>query len=162
MAKKKKSFDPLSGYVLTESKKIDNSIQYPEAGVSFQGYYKVPSGGGYLIKKQYPINFRYDDTGLTGSIQLGFVDIPQEGRTFYLKSLQFNTSVSAVDTGSSIAVRDTSAITLFKHRLLRSETITIVFEVPLRISSSFSFLIECGAMTINAISINGQGWEEEN
>jgi len=52
-------------------------------------------------------------------------------------------------------------LTVFKHGLLRSESIEINFDTPLKIFNTLYFEIECGAITLNAYSINFQGWEEE-
>lgn len=154
--------------------KIDTP-QYPDKGVSYAGYSKTAlSNNQYKLNPQEIINYTYSATNKVNVIVSQTIGYPENGKTFYVSSIQIHTSVPALTAGSYIEFNDylagVSGNTVYRQELVRSETIHIAFPTPLVFKNSFitgstpsglelKYSTGVGG-TINAISVNIQGWVE--
>lgn len=168
MAKKKKkeAFDPLGYQTIPQANIVNSNYeQYPDVGVEYKGYAKIFIGNGYKLLKQYPFSDSITDTNVTGTIYYSFLgNPPPVGQTLYVKSMQLNLSVSALDLGSHIRIRDggTSGNIVWQWLILRSDGLNFTFDVPLKWKESFVVELVPSGITVNSITLAIQGWFEDN
>ena len=178
MTKKKKEV-PLPGYIKPSfipdeslsKKELAIIPPYPDAGVDYAGYSKTQKGPAeFVLNPQTLYNDTVIQTALTGS-STSYMANPPEGKQLYIKSVQINCSVAAVDVNTYVQLIDSFNLTnqkiLWQTQLLRSESVEVTFGVPLKVANSrfggvrgFMIKINAAATTINAISVNVQGWIE--
>ena len=148
----------------------DNQTQpYPEEGTTYGAYSKSKIKPKEL-NYQAPVNFVLVRPSFSGIEIHSFNEFPPDGKKLYIRSMQINTSISAVDVNSYIKFYSSpSGKIVFETALLRSETTNLFFDVPLIFEESakagvspsgFTVKISSGAATLNVTSINMQGWTE--
>ena len=146
---------------------------YEDDGVKYQKNSKTLKGGNsYQTNPQTPFTCSYTTGQFTGTV-VNYLGQPPLGKRLYIKSMQVNTSITAVDLNSTFRLycngTGVSRI-LFEHALLRSEMVNFNFDTPLLVDIGIpaggvigwgaAAYISSGAATINQCSYNIQGWVE--
>jgi len=145
---------------------------YEDKGVRYQGYSKTLKGGNYYtLNYQTPFSYTNKLASFSGT-QFNSIGTPPKFQRLFIKSIQLNTSISAVDVNSYFRIVSSSGAnvtTLFETALLRSETTNFYFEPALIVNNEFNqnitpsgcgYVISSGAATLNCSAINIQGWTE--
>ena len=135
---------------------------YPDEGVRYEGYYKRRGQDGkYYLTRQIKTDQGGSATAISSNTTLAFVDTPPQGKVYYCNKIYiYIASVSALDTGSLLYVRDSSN-NLFLMRGINTGFYEINFDIPQKVITQLQVVIQPSTCTINSISLMAYGWLED-